>query len=187
MGYVFLDRDGTLIRHIPYLCEAGRVELLPGVVPGLRELLRSGCTLFLHSNQSGIGRGYFSREQALACNDAMLEKIGLGQQLFADVRICPEVPGEGEIGYRKPSPRYAQEMMAKYAVDVRKVCYIGDNVSDLLTAKNVGCAGVGVNTGVHDLHSELRQHGLSEFPVFDNFLDATLHAVSHFRRLHAAG
>jgi D-glycero-D-manno-heptose 1,7-bisphosphate phosphatase len=176
MSYVFLDRDGTLIRHCPYLCDARDVELLPTVVRGLEELRAAGCKLFLHTNQSGIGRGYFPLANALACNDEMLRQIGLGSDLFTDICLCPESPDQ-EVFYRKPSPNYAREVMAKYAIGCRSVCYVGDNITDLLTANNVGCAGVGVNTGVHDLRRLVREHGLQRFPVFDNFLDAALHVV----------
>lgn len=185
MSYVVLDRDGTLIRHVPYLCDAGRVELLPTVVSGLRKLLTAGCTLLLHSNQAGIGRGYFSLEQARSCNEAMLRQIGLGSELFADVCLCPEAPGQ-EIVYRKPSPRYGQEVIRKFGVDAQRLCYIGDNISDLLTAKNVGCAGVGVSTGVCDLRRLLGEHGLNNFPVFDRFVDAATHVVDHFRSPNVA-
>jgi D-glycero-D-manno-heptose 1,7-bisphosphate phosphatase len=185
MGYVLLDRDGTLIRHVPYLCDARRVEVLPTVASGLRKLIGARCTLLLHSNQAGIGRGYFSWEQALACNEAMLRQIGLGPELFADVCLCPEAPGQ-DIVYRKPSPRYGQEVMRKYGVDAHRLCYIGDNISDLLTAKNVGCAAVGVNTGVCNLRAMLREHDLEHFPVFDSFLDAAAHVVDYFHQPNAA-
>jgi D-glycero-D-manno-heptose 1,7-bisphosphate phosphatase len=181
---VFIDRDGTLIRHVPYLCDVERVELLPTVVEGLSELRAAGCKLFLHSNQSGIGRGYFSPAQAEACNVRMLQCLGLGADLFDEVRLCPEAP-EQEIAYRKPSPRYALEVMAKYAADRRDLCYIGDNVTDLLTARNVGCAAVGVTTGVAELRRSALEHGL-ECAVFETFLDAARYVVSDFKRNHAA-
>jgi D-glycero-D-manno-heptose 1,7-bisphosphate phosphatase len=183
MTHVVLDRDGTLIRHVPYLSNVERVELLPTVVPGLRALREAGCKLFLHSNQSGIGRGYFSLADALACNEEMLRQIGLGSELFADVCICPEVPGE-EISYRKPSPRYGLEVMAKYGIDRSRLCYVGDNISDLLTAKNIGCAGIGVNTGVHDLPTMLHEHDLEHYPVFHSLLSAATHIVDRLRGAH---
>lgn len=182
---MFVDRDGTLIRHRPYLYEPAGVEVLPTVVAGLTELVGAGCTLFLHTNQSGIGRGYFSVADAVACNEAMLSQIGLGQGLFADIRICPETP-EQTSAHRKPSPNYALEIIARYGVEKEDVCYVGDNVSDLLTANNVGCLGVGVNTGVHDLREAVRQHGLERFPVCDTFMDAAMHITAHFRRAHGA-
>jgi D-glycero-D-manno-heptose 1,7-bisphosphate phosphatase len=181
---VFIDRDGTLIRHVPYLCDVERVELLPTVVEGLSELRAAGCKLFLHSNQSGIGRGYFSLAQAEACNVRMLQCLGLGADLFEEVRLCPEAP-EQQIAYRKPSSRYALEVMARYAADRRYMCYIGDNVTDLLTARNVGCAAVAVDTGVAELRRSALEHGL-DYPVFETFLDAARYVVSHFEPKHAA-
>jgi D-glycero-D-manno-heptose 1,7-bisphosphate phosphatase len=180
VSYVFLDRDGTLVRHVPYLSAPSEIELLPTVVAGLEELLAAGCKLFLHSNQSGIGRGYFSMADAVACNEAMIKRIGLGHELFAEVRLCPETP-DGEIAYRKPSPNYAREVMAKYGASADMLCYVGDNVTDLMTAHNVGCAGVGVSTGVPGLTQLLREHGLQHFPVFDTFREAAGHIVNHFR------
>lgn len=172
MVYVVLDRDGTLIRHIPYLCDPAQVEVLPTVVAGLTRLQASGHKLFLHTNQSGVGRGYFPLASALACNDAMLEKIGLGHELFEGICVCPEAPDQ-DINYRKPSSKYGFEILGKYGKSKQDICYIGDNVTDLLTAKNIGCLGVGVNTGVHDLRQALLEQGLEDsFPVFDCFVDA---------------
>jgi D-glycero-D-manno-heptose 1,7-bisphosphate phosphatase len=181
MNYVILDRDGTLIRHIPYLCDPARVELLPTVDAGLRRLLASGAKLFLHTNQSGVGRGYFSLEDVIACNEEMLRQIGLGDGLFEGICICPEAPGQ-LISYRKPSPDYGLEIIGKYAVNKNKICYIGDNVTDLLTAKNIGCRGIGVNTGLHDLRQMLKERKLETlFSVSDTFLDAVNRVLSEER------
>jgi len=169
---VVIDRDGTLIRHHPYLCDPARVEILPTVRDGLIRLRAAGCLLFLHTNQSGVGRGYFPLEAALRCNDAMLLQLELGDQLFTEICISPEAPNEEGL-YRKPSPRFGQELLLKYNKQPCELCYIGDNLSDLVTAKNLDCHGVGVNTGVHDLQIELAQAGLSErFVVRDNFKQA---------------
>ena len=186
MNCVFLDRDGTLIRHRPYLADPACVELLPTVVEGLTELAKIGCQLFLHTNQSGIGRGYFSLTDAIACNDEMLRKIGLGPELFAGVCLCPEAPDETVV-CRKPSSRYGLEIIAKYGITKRDICYLGDDISDLLTARNLGCMGIGVSTGVHDLQRMLQQNGLAEqYPVFDSFTDAAKHALAYFQRANAA-
>lgn len=182
MNYAVLDRDGTLIRHIPYLCDPGHVEVLPTVVAGLTAFVKSEFKLFLHTNQSGIGRGYFSLADAVACNNEMLKQIGLGHELFEDICVCPETPDQ-DLYFRKPSPEYGLAIIAKYAIQKSDICYLGDNVTDLLTAKNIGCMGVGVNTGLHDLRQMLEERNLEEcFPVFDNFLDAANYIVSYNRR-----
>jgi D-glycero-D-manno-heptose 1,7-bisphosphate phosphatase len=177
MKYLVLDRDGTLVRHIPYLHDPSQVEVLPTVVEGLTKLVHSGYRLFLHTNQSGIGRGYFSLEDALACNEAMLKLIGMGQDLFEDVCICPETPKQ-PVAFRKPSPIFGRSILAKYGVDASQMAYIGDNSSDLMTAKNIGCLGIGIDTGLHDLRQLLRDEGLEgQFPVFDTFLAASEHVI----------
>lgn len=179
MNYVVLDRDGTLIRHIPYLGDPDQVQLLPTVVDGLANLVKSGRKLFLHTNQSGIGRGCFSLSDAIACNDEMLRQICLGKELFEDVCICPELPDQ-DVSYRKPSPKYGLEIIEKYTTYTSNICYIGDNVTDLLTANNIGCMGIGVNTGVHDLRQLLREYNLEErFPVFDSFIEATDYILNY--------
>jgi D-glycero-D-manno-heptose 1,7-bisphosphate phosphatase len=177
--HVVLDRDGTLIRYIPYLHDPARVEVLPTVADGLTRLVQAGCKLFLHTNQSGVGRGYFSMADALACNVEMLKQIGLGDDLFEEICVCPETP-EQEIAYRKPSPRFGAEIVAKHAADKSRLWYVGDNVTDLLTAKNIGCRGVGVSTGVHDLRGELETHDLTNmFPVFGSFDEAAAFIAGH--------
>ena len=60
--YVFLDRDSTLIEDRGYAHEISDCHLLPGVVEGLRRLRAAGFGLAIVTNQSGIGRGYFTRE-----------------------------------------------------------------------------------------------------------------------------
>lgn len=178
VSHIVLDRDGTLIRHIPYLCDPAQVELLPTVLEGLNVLVQSGRMLFLHTNQSGVARGYFSLADAIECNRAMLKKIGMGDGLFEDMRISAEPPDHAVC--RKPSPKYGLELMEKYDIDKSSLCYVGDNITDLMTAANIGCMGIGVNTGVHDLRQELQERNMSErFPVFDNFLDAANFICAH--------
>ena len=172
-GLVVLDRDGTLIRHVDYLCNPAQVELLPGVRSGLARLREAGYKLYLHTNQSGVGRGYFSLEAALRCNDEMIRQLGLGVEVFEDICVCPEAPDEA-IGYRKPSRRFGLEVLARNGLPAGAMCYVGDNLSDLMTAHAIGCRGIGVGTGVHDLTMELERAGLAgRFTICASFDDVT--------------
>ena len=102
----------------------------------------------------------------------MLNQLNLGPDLFDEICMCPEAPN-GVAEYRKPSPRFGRELINKYKCERNDIFYIGDNLSDLLTAKNIGCRGVGVNTGVHDLRQELARENLaSSFTVHDSFMAA---------------
>ena len=80
--YVILDRDGTLIKYIPYLFEKEKVELIPGTIEAIKILIKKNIKINLHTNQSGVGRGYFGISDVVDCNNKMIELIGLGQNIF---------------------------------------------------------------------------------------------------------
>ena len=65
---LFLDRDDTLVRDEGYMSRPEQIELLPGVAEALRAARAAGWRLYLVTNQSGIGRGYYTMADALACN-----------------------------------------------------------------------------------------------------------------------
>ena len=66
---VFLDRDGTLIRHVDYLHDPDQVVLQSGVREALQLLLAGRYHVFVFTNQSGVGRGYFPIADVFACQD----------------------------------------------------------------------------------------------------------------------
>ncbi|HEY5802029.1 MAG TPA: HAD-IIIA family hydrolase [Burkholderiaceae bacterium] len=176
--HVVIDRDGTLVRHVPYLCAADQVQLLPTVAAGVAHLADNGCQLYLHTNQSGVGRGYFALADVHACNEEMLLQIGLGADIFQEICIAPETPEQSAV-YRKPSPRFGLELIARHQIDAGRICYLGDNVTDMATAQNIGCLGVGINTGVHDLRRAVEIGQIpAHFPVFDDFLSAAIYLTS---------
>jgi len=74
---LFIDRDDTLIVDKVYLSDPAGVEIIPGVPEGLRRARDLGYKLFLFTNQSGIGRGYYTVEDAHRVNARMEELIGL--------------------------------------------------------------------------------------------------------------
>lgn len=169
---LILDRDGTLIRHVPYLCDPAAVELLPGVRQALRRAVDSGALLFLHSNQSGVGRGLFDEKAMAACNARMVELLDIGPQPFARICMATETPDVPPV-YRKPSPRFALEIIKAYGIPAEAVCQIGDRASDLMTARAAGIHGVGVATGLDDLRAEMAVAGIGRaFPVFNSLEEA---------------
>ena len=100
-GAVFLDRDGTLIVEKKYLSDPTDVELERGVIEGLALLQSVGWPLVVVTNQSGIGRGYFGLDAAVAVNDridAILREHGV---VLSAWYLCPHAPEEG-CRCRKP-------------------------------------------------------------------------------------
>lgn len=165
---IIFDRDGTLIEHVPYLSDPAQVRLLPGVVAALRVAMAAGARLFLHSNQSGVGRGLFDIEAVDACNKRLIELLELGPQPFERICIAPEAPDEPSV-YRKPSPLFAFEVMREFGWQPGQLCYLGDRGSDLATALAAGTRAVGITSGLDDLRAELHALKLTAaFPVFDS-------------------
>jgi len=134
---VFLDRDGTLIEHVPYLRDPADVALLPGVREALAAALAAGMKLFLFTNQSGVGRGYFTLADVERVNRRMLELLGLGHDLFAGTCIATERPDEPQR-YRKPSPRFIHESLAAHGIHAGAAWMVGDSPVDWEAGVNAG-------------------------------------------------
>ena len=126
---LFLDRDGTLIVHKPYLHDPDGVELLPGVREALARARDAAVRLFLFTNQSGIGRGMYTMADVEAVNGRMLDMLGLGDDLFTATCVAPESPDEPSL-YRKPSPRFIMEMLAAHAIAADAAWMLGDSPVD---------------------------------------------------------
>ncbi|MFO7724503.1 MAG: HAD-IIIA family hydrolase [Oceanipulchritudo sp.] len=144
---LFLDRDGTLIEPVPYLHEPARVRLVAGAAGALQGAREAGYDLFLFTNQSGVGRGYFTLEAVTACNRRMEDLLGMGPGVFRETCIAPEAPWE-EVRYRKPSPRYIEEMVKRYRLEKRRCRMIGDSGVDMEAAANAGIGGLLVDGGL---------------------------------------
>jgi D-glycero-D-manno-heptose 1,7-bisphosphate phosphatase len=146
---LFLDRDGTIIHDRDYLCDPAGVELIPGAADALRRARALGYRLFLFTNQSGIGRGYHTLADTHRCNARMLELLGLGPDLFTDICIAPEAPDQPSL-YRKPSPRFINEMVERHGLERARCWMIGDRESDLDAGINAGIRAAAVCTGKYD-------------------------------------
>lgn len=146
---LFLDRDGTLILDKHYLADPAGVELIPGVAGALRRARALGYQLFLFTNQSGIARGLHSLDDVLRCNARMEELLGLPLPWFTDVCIATEGPDEPQR-YRKPSPRFILESVARHALDPRRCWMIGDREGDIDAGLNAGIQAAAVCTGKYD-------------------------------------
>ena len=98
---VFVDRDGTIMEDADYCSDPKEVKIFPGVPESLRRLKSNGFKLIIITNQSGIGRGFFTIEQYRAVEAEVLRQLGNG--LIDATYFCPDVPGQ-HSSCRKPAP-----------------------------------------------------------------------------------
>ena len=164
---LFLDRDGTLIVDKVYLADPAGVELLPGAAAALRRARSLGYRLFLFTNQSGIGRGYHTIEDTHRVNARLEELLGPPRPAFEGICIAPEAPGQPTV-YRKPSPRFILEMIARHALDPKQCYMVGDTAADIQAAVNAGIRPIVVCTGKIDPRA-LPEVAHYRVPVFDDF------------------
>ncbi|GHV29299.1 D,D-heptose 1,7-bisphosphate phosphatase [Synergistales bacterium] len=134
---IFIDRDGTIIRDCGYLSDPNHVELLPGTGERLKAFQDAGYFLVLVTNQSGIGRGYFTETEMNAVQtrlDKILEEYGVK---FGGVYYCPHAHWEN-CACRKPKPMLARKAAADLNIDLSQSCMVGDKQSDIDFGENFG-------------------------------------------------
>lgn len=164
---LFLDRDGTLIVDKVYLADPAGVELIPGAAEALRQARALGYKLFLFTNQSGIGRGYHTLDDTHRVNARMVELLGLPAPAFDEICIAPEAPGQPSL-YRKPSPRFITEAIARHELDAGACWMVGDSAADIGAALAAGIRAAAVRTGKIDPNA-IAEVAAGLVPVYHDF------------------
>src|SRR5437667_7240350 len=144
---VFLDRDGTIMEEANYVGRLDQVVLIPSAKQALRRLRDAGFKLFIVTNQSGVGRGYFPREAVEEIHAHLDEQFGPVGVSFDRYYVCPHHP-EDNCDCRKPKPKFLHDAAAEYGLDLRHCFMIGDRPSDIQCGINAGTKTVLVLTGV---------------------------------------
>ena len=142
---VFLDRDGTMIEEANYLSRPEQVKVFPATRTGLKKLADADFKLFVVSNQSGVGRGYFTMADVERVNEKL--RRDLDGIRFEKIYIAPEKPEDPSRG-RKPSPQFLFDARDEFGVDLAESFIIGDKLIDLECGWNAGVkASILVRTG----------------------------------------
>jgi D-glycero-D-manno-heptose 1,7-bisphosphate phosphatase len=145
-GTVFLDRDGTINEEVCYLDEPNRLSLIPGVAEAIRLLNDAGMLVIVVSNQSGVGRGYFSTATLEAIHQQLAKQLATHGARVDAIYYCPHQPSEG-CECRKPKAGMLVRAAQEHGIDMRRSFMVGDKVSDLDAGRQVGCRAVLVLTG----------------------------------------
>ncbi|MGH7569608.1 MAG: D-glycero-alpha-D-manno-heptose-1,7-bisphosphate 7-phosphatase, partial [Gemmatimonadales bacterium] len=161
---VFLDRDGTIVDDPGFLHEPGRLRLLPGAGDAIRRLNDAGFVVVTVSNQSGIAQGLYD-EAAYAAVQRRLVELLAGHRARLDAAyFCPHHPEiDGPCPCRKPGTKLFEDARAALAIDFARSFWVGDRLSDVEPARQLGGHGLLVVTGKGALHQE--QARTLGFPV----------------------
>jgi D-glycero-D-manno-heptose 1,7-bisphosphate phosphatase len=134
---VFLDRDGTLIEEKEYLRRPEQVVIFPGAGASLRKLQDAGFALIMVSNQSGVGRGYFTLEDVEKVHQHLTAELKRDGVRFHEIYVAPEAPDQPSRG-RKPSPQFLFDARDEFQLDLARSYMIGDKLIDLECGWNAG-------------------------------------------------
>jgi D-glycero-D-manno-heptose 1,7-bisphosphate phosphatase len=142
---VLFDRDETIVVDVPFNGDPDRVEPAPNAKALLDRLREAGLPLAVVSNQSGIGRGFITAEQADAVNRRVEELLGP----FAGFFVCPHAPDDA-CECRKPKPQLILDAARVLGVDPACCVVVGDRESDVEAARNAGAIPLKI-AGPHEL------------------------------------
>jgi D-glycero-D-manno-heptose 1,7-bisphosphate phosphatase len=128
---VFLDRDGTIIADRHYLSKPEDIELVAGAPEAISRINALLVPVIVITNQSGIGRGYFTVEDHLAVTRRLDEMLNVEGATIDASYYCPHAPEEG-CDCRKPGTRLFRQAAADYpGIDLSRSAYIGDRMRDI--------------------------------------------------------
>jgi D-glycero-D-manno-heptose 1,7-bisphosphate phosphatase len=168
---ILLDRDGTLIEDKNYAYKIEDFELLPGVIEGLRQLQRE-FIFFIVTNQSGIGRGYYTIRDFHNFNNHLIRLLEEENIKIQKTYFCPHLREE-DCDCRKPNTKFIDEIVKEFNVNIEKSWMMGDHPSDIQFGMNGGCKTVFLTTGHGDKHlDDLKSLNINPTIISDNFLEA---------------
>lgn len=149
----YIDRDGTICEEGDYISRPEQVVLLPGAAAGLRRMAEMGGALVVVTNQSGIGRGYYSEKDLEQVNARLCQVLGDEGVAWDGLYYCPHYHG-GEVkeydidcNCRKPKPGMVEKARRELKLAAAREFVIGDRETDIGLGHNIGAAAILVSTG----------------------------------------
>ena len=150
---IFLDRDGTIIRHVDFLNKASQIRLLRGVARAIVSFKKLGFLVIIVTNQPVIARGLITMSQMDKLHQLIIRRLSAESAILDDIYFCPHHPNADLIEFRvkcscrKPEIGMVLGAIKKYNIDIKKSFFVGDTTVDILTGINAGLRTILVKTG----------------------------------------
>lgn len=152
MKIIFIDRDGVInkdpggwTKH-NYVTRWKDFHFISGSKKAVRMLTDAGYEIMIISNQAGINRSFFTREQLKKINDNMLKEISGSGGKIRSVHYCPHAASEDCL-CRKPKTGLFKKAAGDLDVDFKKTFFVGDGSMDVEAGKRAGCRTILVLSG----------------------------------------
>ncbi|KTC65564.1 D,D-heptose 1,7-bisphosphate phosphatase [Legionella adelaidensis] len=165
---IILDRDGVINQDsLHYIKSPEEFIFLSGSIEAIAKLTAAGYKIGVATNQSGISRGLYNKEQLAAIHEKLMQSISSAGGWIDYIEYCPHMPDSG-CECRKPKPGMLQTIAKKFNTSLNDVPFVGDRVSDVEAALAVGAKPIMVLSPMTD------RAGLSaypEVPVYHSLLE----------------
>ena len=175
-GCVLLDRDGVINHDTPgfYVRTPAQWRPIDGSLEAIAALCGAGFAPVVVTNQSGLGRGFFSAEVLERIHARMNDAVASAGGRLEGIYHCPHKPDEG-CGCRKPAAGLVRQMERALGYSALGAPLIGDKLSDLQLARNVGARPILVRTGYGARTlAELHDSGVDVFADLAQAADALI-------------
>ncbi len=146
MKAIFLDRDGTVNIDKNYVYKIEDFELIPKTIEALKNFQNKGYLIFIITNQSGIGRGYYKDDDFHKLNNHMLKVFSDNNIKITKTYYCPHV-AKDNCECRKPNTKFITDAAKEFKIKVKESFMIGDKTADIKMGENAGLKTVLVMTG----------------------------------------
>lgn len=150
---VFLDRDGTINVEKDYLHRIEDFEFIPGAPEAIKKLKDAGFLVIVVTNQSGVGRGYYTLQDVERLHEHIQKKLSEAGTSIDAFYVCPHHPTKGVGEYkkdcdcRKGSPGMLLKAAREFDIDLSRSYMVGDKEADVEAGENAGCRSIMVLTG----------------------------------------
>lgn len=173
---IFIDRDGVINKdpggwtEYSYVTKWNQFKFLPGVFKALKLLNRNDIKVIVISNQAGIGKGFFTRDELNEVTSRMLDEINRNGGKIEEIYYCVH-KRDDNCNCRKPKPGMLVNALRKYDIDPRKTFFIGDSEVDCLAGSSLGIKTVFVKSG-KTTEDEMRKWPVKPDYIFADLLEA---------------
>ncbi len=161
---VFLDRDGVINYDSGYVHEIKKFRFLPKAISALRKLSSSRYKTIVITNQSGIGRKYFTEQDFLKLSGHMVDLLNKKHAMIDAIYCCPHSPAEN-CACRKPKTAMLLEAKKDFNIALNKSFVIGDKLEDIEMGRKAGCRTILI-TNKKNSDADLNAKDLSEAAKF---------------------
>lgn len=162
---VFLDRDGVINRDFGYVHEIKKFRFIPNAISAIRKLSEGGYKTIVITNQSGIGRKYFTEQDFLELSRHMINCLRKKNAVVDAIYYCPHTP-QGNCACRKPKTAMILAAKKDFNIALNKSFVIGDKLEDIEMGKKAGCKTIRITSGNENHNADLRANDLHEAVKF---------------------